>query len=151
MSQNPHHAEVVRETVHVEVFDPAMCCSTGVCGPSVDPKLARFAADLDWLKAQGVSVTRYNLAQSPAAFAASAPVKSLLEKLGVEGLPIVLVNGSVASTAAYPTRQQLAGWGRVEAPKVAGLPRLGIADVVLTGVAPKGTGGGCCAPPSGCC
>jgi hypothetical protein len=32
------------------VFDPAMCCSTGVCGPSVDPELARFAADLDWLK-----------------------------------------------------------------------------------------------------
>ena len=37
----------------VDVFDPAMCCSTGVCGPSVDPELARFAADLDWLKSQG--------------------------------------------------------------------------------------------------
>ncbi len=30
----------------IEVFDPAMCCSTGVCGPQVDPDLARFAADL---------------------------------------------------------------------------------------------------------
>ena len=37
----------------VRVFDPAMCCSTGVCGPSVDPQLARFSADLDWLKSPG--------------------------------------------------------------------------------------------------
>jgi len=25
----------------IEIFDPAMCCSSGVCGPSVDPKLVR--------------------------------------------------------------------------------------------------------------
>ena len=49
----------------IEVFDPAMCCSTGVCVPSVDPALARFAADLDWLGGQGVSVERFNLAQQP--------------------------------------------------------------------------------------
>ncbi len=53
----------------VRVFDPAMCCSTGVCGPSVDPDLARFSANLDWLKSQGVSVERFNLAQQPAIFA----------------------------------------------------------------------------------
>jgi Arsenical resistance operon protein ArsD len=34
----------------VRVFDPAMCCSTGICGPSIDPQLVRFAADLDCLK-----------------------------------------------------------------------------------------------------
>ena len=51
----------------VRVFDPAMCCSTGICGPSVDPELVRFAADLDWLKSQGVSVERFNLSQQPAA------------------------------------------------------------------------------------
>jgi hypothetical protein len=26
----------------MQVFDPAMCCSTGVCGPSVDPTLRAF-------------------------------------------------------------------------------------------------------------
>jgi hypothetical protein len=45
----------------IQIFDPAMCCSTGVCGPSVDPELVRFAADLDWLARQGVEVERYNL------------------------------------------------------------------------------------------
>ena len=28
----------------VEIFDPAMCCSTGVCGPGVDPELTRVAS-----------------------------------------------------------------------------------------------------------
>ena len=31
-------------------FDPAMCCSTGVCGVDVDPVLAQFAADLKWVE-----------------------------------------------------------------------------------------------------
>jgi hypothetical protein len=44
--------------MRIEVYDPAMCCSTGVCGPSVDPQLVRFSADLEWLKSQGVSVER---------------------------------------------------------------------------------------------
>jgi hypothetical protein len=67
------------------VFDPAMCCSTGICGPSVDPQLARFAADLDWLKSQGVTVERFNLSQQPAAFAEDAAVKAALETKGEAG------------------------------------------------------------------
>jgi hypothetical protein len=39
----------------VEVFDPPLCCSTGVCGPNVDPVLIRFAADLHWLANQALS------------------------------------------------------------------------------------------------
>lgn len=52
----------------VQVFDKAMCCSTGVCGPQVDPVLPKFAADLEWLKSQGHRVTRWNLSQDPAAY-----------------------------------------------------------------------------------
>jgi len=94
----------------VEVFDPAMCCSTGVCGPSVDPKLVQFAADLDWLKSQGVPVERHNLAQSPAAFAANATVKATLDKHGPDCLPLVLVDGDVASVGAFPSRVEMAQW-----------------------------------------
>ena len=50
----------------IRVFDPAMCCSTGICGPAIDPQLARFAADLSWLKAR---VCRLN------ALTSSAPKK----------------------------------------------------------------------------
>jgi len=52
----------------IQVFDPPMCCSTGVCGLEVDPALVRFAADLEWLKESGVDVERFNLSQEPAAF-----------------------------------------------------------------------------------
>jgi len=92
----------------MQVFDPAMCCSTGVCGPSVDPVLPQFAADLAWLKSKGVDVERYNLAQQVAAFAANLVVKQALNAKGTKCLPMVLVDGEVKSEGIYPTRKQLA-------------------------------------------
>lgn len=92
----------------LEVYDPAMCCSTGVCGTDVDPKLVQFASDLGWLKEQGASVERFNLAQQPAAFAANSTVRGILAAEGNDCLPIVLVDGSVATKGIYPTREQLA-------------------------------------------
>lgn len=92
----------------LRVFDPPMCCSTGVCGPGVDPDLARFSADLEWLKQQGVDVQRFNLAQQPGAFVEHAPVKAALESRGNAALPLVLVDGRVAVEGAYPSRETLA-------------------------------------------
>ena len=91
----------------IEIYDKPMCCSTGVCGPQVDPVLPQFAADLDWLKTQGHQVERFNLAQQPAAFAENELVKKMLATESVECLPLILVNGQVASKAAYPSREQL--------------------------------------------
>jgi AhpD family alkylhydroperoxidase len=92
----------------LEVFDPPMCCSTGVCGPAVDPALARFAADVNWLKTEGVRVERYNLSQQPQAFAGDPAVKAMLEAEGSECLPLILVEGRVASKGSYPPREDLA-------------------------------------------
>lgn len=92
----------------IQVFDPPMCCSTGVCGPAVDPKLARFAGDLQWLAAQGVDVQRFNLAQQPEAFAASAVVKGALEAHGNECLPLIIADGAVAGRGEYLSRERLA-------------------------------------------
>jgi hypothetical protein len=100
----------------VRVFDPAMCCSSGVCGPSVDPRLARFAADVDWLKTQGVSVERINLAQQPAAFAGDATVRAVLDTKGEAGLPVVKVNGEIRSSGVYPSRAELADWAGLGTP-----------------------------------
>jgi AhpD family alkylhydroperoxidase len=93
---------------NVEVFDPPMCCSTGVCGPNVDPALARFSADLHWLTNEGVHVERYNLSQQPQAFAANQVVMTALEKEGNQCLPLILVDGRIASKGAYPAREELA-------------------------------------------
>jgi AhpD family alkylhydroperoxidase len=100
----------------IEVFDPAMCCSTGVCGPSVDPALVRFAADLDWLSGQGITVERFNLAQQPGAFAERELVSEALRAKGEECLPLVLADGRVASEGAYPSRAELARLAGIERP-----------------------------------
>ncbi|HZX33202.1 MAG TPA: arsenite efflux transporter metallochaperone ArsD [Rhodocyclaceae bacterium] len=91
----------------LEVFDPAMCCSTGVCGVDVDPVLAQFAADLKWAEEQGVAVERHNLGQEPQAFAANPDVVKEMEA-GMDRLPVILVDGHIVSTGMYPSRQQLA-------------------------------------------
>ena len=91
----------------IQVFDPPMCCSTGVCGPNVDPVLVRFSSDLHWLANQKVVVERYNLAQQPQAFVASEVVKSTLRSDGDKCLPLILVDGAVVSKGAYPTREEL--------------------------------------------
>ena len=91
-----------------------MCCSTGVCGPSVDPALVSFAADLDWIKRLGVTVERYNLSQQPAAFVGNPVVKDMLSKEGNDCLPLIMVDGSVAFKGKYPTREMLAGFANIE-------------------------------------
>jgi AhpD family alkylhydroperoxidase len=116
----------------IRVFDPAMCCSTGICGPSVDPQLVRFAADLDWLKTQGVSVERFNLAQQPAAFADDAAVKAALETKGEAGLPLVKVNGEVKSSGGFPSRDELAAWAGLADSK-ASLYTAAVAELVAIG------------------
>ena len=118
----------------IRVFDPAMCCATGVCGPSVDPKLARFAADLDWIKSQGVLVERFNLSQQPGAFVEDPAVKATLETRGEEGLPVVQVNGIVKSSGVYPSRDELAAWTGVAAP-AASIFTAAVAELVAIGAA----------------
>lgn len=119
----------------LEIFEPAMCCPTGVCGVDVDQALVQFNADLQWLAEQGVAVERYNLSQAPQAFAANPAVIKEMEA-GMERLPILVIDGQIAVTGMYPSRSQLA-------------QKLGIASgkphIKLSAA------GGCCDPKSGCC
>lgn len=91
----------------IKVFDPPLCCSTGVCGPSVDPELARFGGDLEWLAGQGVEVERFNLAQQPGAFVENDAVRGALEEHGNDCLPLILVDGQIVSRSTYPDRDTL--------------------------------------------
>lgn len=91
----------------VTVYDPAMCCSTGVCGPEVDPRLAQFAGDLDWLKGQGIEVQRFNLAQEPGAFVKHPEVKALLDRSGGEDLPAIVIGDVLVANGRYPNRSEL--------------------------------------------
>jgi hypothetical protein len=128
--------------VRVEIFDPAMCCTTGVCGTDVDPTLSRFAADVAWLTARGVQVDRATLSQEPATFIASGPVRQALEIDGTAALPMVLVNGTVKAKGYYPTRTELAAWADV--------PRTAIPLSTLVQASAGQAQDSCCGG-SGCC
>jgi hypothetical protein len=123
----------------IEVFDPPMCCSSGVCGPQVNPLLAAFAADVEWLGTQGVSVARHNLAQEPQAFVSNSLVQQTLQREGDACLPLVLVNGEIAARGSYPRRDELA--------RLAGL----VATVSTTKRNIRLSAGGCCTTDSGYC
>jgi hypothetical protein len=131
--------------VKVEIFDPAMCCSTGVCGTDVDPTLSRFAADVEWLATQGVAVERATLSQEPGKFVANESVRSALAANGTGALPAIVVDGVLRSTGAYPSREQFAAWvGALPAPAAATRTPLPMA----TEAEPAATG---CCGGSGCC
>jgi len=103
----------------VEVFDPPMCCSSGVCGPKVDKRLVQFSAALEWLRGQGVQVQRYNPTQQYEAFVNNATVVNTINTHGTECLPLILVDGQIVSYGGYPSREELAVMAGVESQRKA--------------------------------
>lgn len=89
------------------IFDPAMCCSTGVCGPSVNPELLRIATILNNLKSNGILIERYNLTNNPQIFVDNKTINELLMKQGVNVLPVTMVGGKVVKKGSYPTNEEI--------------------------------------------
>lgn len=124
----------------IRVYEPALCCNTGVCGPDVDDALVRFTADLGYLRDAGVDITRHNLANDPGAFAEDPTVAGFLRTVGSAGLPLVLADGVTVAVGRYPDREEL-------------LRLAGRAAQPDPGPAAAADAGGCCGggAPSGCC
>lgn len=136
----------------VELFDPAMCCPTGVCGPGVDPALLQIARDLRWLTARGVRVTRVGLSQEPQAFVANTRVSGLLQAFGDQALPALLVNGSVLAYGRYPGRDELVSALTPRPPQDDPTPTASAAPMARRGgLQVVDSGDGSCTPGSGCC
>lgn len=102
----------------LEIFDPAMCCSTGICGPSVNPELIRVSAVIQNLKKNGVDVKRHNLSSEPQAFTRNAAVSKELNAKGVKVLPITVVDGKIVKEAGYPTNREFAAFLGVNPDKI---------------------------------
>jgi arsenite-transporting ATPase len=124
----------------ISVFEPALCCNTGVCGEDVDPNLVGFSADMAWLTEQGATIARHNLANDPLAFAHDDVAKRFLEIAGSAGLPLVCVDGVTVLTGRYPSRAELAHWAGVEtsAAAPAGAVTLGLSEASETACCPPG-------------
>ena len=116
----------------LKIYDPAMCCSSGVCGPSVDDKLVALSGFLKELDQTKFNVERYNLAQQPAAYAENSEVAAILKDKGTDALPLFFVNDQLVLSGAYPSVEQLA-------------------ELLKTDATSSDTCGGGCCGGGGCC
>lgn len=99
--------------VRVEIFDPPMCCPTGLCGPTMDPALLDIYEAVLKIKTEydGQAVLeRYVLGQQPAKFMQQPEVISRLKTHGVSILPVTVVNGVVLKEKVYPSYAELKQW-----------------------------------------
>ena len=127
----------------IRVYEPALCCNTGVCGPDVDAALVAFTADMGYLKESGVDIERHNLANDPMAFVADETVRAFLQVAGSEGLPLTLVDGVTVAVGEYPSRTELLKFAGV-----ATTPLAPEAGALLTMAEPAEA---CGCGSSGCC
>jgi predicted membrane-bound dolichyl-phosphate-mannose-protein mannosyltransferase len=93
----------------IELFEPAMCCTTGLCGPSVDEHLVRLSEDLTRLQAEDpdLTVERYAINQRPFKFRDNADVYSIVTGNGKKILPITVIAGTVVKTKSYPSYEEM--------------------------------------------
>ncbi|GHV51050.1 hypothetical protein FACS1894216_04340 [Synergistales bacterium] len=98
----------------IEIFDAAMCCSTGLCGTAFDPELLRVATVISALQKNGADIVRHNPASDPKAFADNKLVSSILAKDGADILPIILVGGEAVKKGGYPANEEFSSWAGLE-------------------------------------
>ena len=94
----------------IEIYEEAMCCPTGLCGPAIQPDLLRISAVTETLRRKGIAISRHNLKDEPQLYVSNNTVNDYLMKYGVEGLPITLVDGEILVSKIYPTTKQLREW-----------------------------------------
>jgi arsenite-transporting ATPase len=127
----------------IRIYEPALCCDTGVCGVDVDQSLVTVTADIRSLQELGADITRHNLASDPAAFTDDETVRSFMHTVGSKGLPLTIVDGVTVATGGYPTKDVLRDLAGLSTPAAASTQRL---ELGLT----EKTTASCCGG-TGCC
>ncbi len=135
----------------VQIFDPEMCCTSGVCGTAPDPTLIEVNGLVERLKAEGASVARYQLSRQPHAFTAAPAVYQLLLKRGTQALPAVLVDDVLVAAGAYPTYEQIQARQPVAAAVPVAVSARAATSFADSDADPAAGDGGCSCGSSGCC
>ena len=141
----------------MKIYEPAMCCPTGLCGVGVDPELLRISTVLNTLKQNGIEVQRFNLSNAPAEFVKSKAVTEYLQKFGPEKLPVATVEDVIVITGRYPTNEEFTSWLDLSG-DVLGV-QCREADASCCRGEEASAAGSCCTPeccsdgavPEGCC
>jgi len=103
-------SEATAQTVAtVEIFEPPMCCPTGLCGPVQDQTLLDLLETVRSLESSGVKIARYQPNTNPAAFTNHAEVMAAVHARSTAALPITLVNGRVVKSGVYASLEEIQG------------------------------------------
>ncbi|WP_104127357.1 arsenite efflux transporter metallochaperone ArsD [Cryobacterium sp. Y57] len=128
----------------IRIYEPALCCDTGVCGVDVDQSLVEVTATVRSLQDLGADIQRHNLATDPLAFTTEETVRAFMHVVGSTGLPLTVVDGVTVATGTYPSKTQLSAFAGL-APitsEPAERPQLGLSEKSESG---------CCGGATGCC
>lgn len=91
----------------IEIYEPSLCCSTGVCGPEPDKTLIDLQNSINLLKKAGFEVKRFAINQAPLAFTSNPVVKEFITTEGPAKLPITVFNGKIIKKGEYPSLNEL--------------------------------------------
>lgn len=91
----------------IELYEPAMCCETGICGVEVDPMLLKMNSLIKTLQANGYDVDRYNLGQTPGKFVENVLVNELMQEKGIEVFPLLIIDGIIIKQGSYPNDDEI--------------------------------------------
>jgi hypothetical protein len=127
---------------NMQIYEPAMCCSTGLCGVGVDPELLRISTVLNTMEKNGIKVERYNLSNSPQEFIKNKAVNNIIKTEGVEILPLAILDGEIIITGRYPTNEEFV--------KHLDIPMSFIGEQPKDVNAAEAEQGGCCCPGGDC-
>ena len=92
----------------LEIFEPAMCCPTGLCGIDVDPELLRISTVTNTLEKSGIKVERFNLSSAPQEFIKNVAVTDFIRANGAEALPVTVLDGEIIIRGRYPKNEEFA-------------------------------------------
>jgi hypothetical protein len=93
------------------LYEEAMCCSTGVCGPDPDDELVEVSAALDQLEAEidDLDVSRANMQHDIDQFLETQRIYDLVEDQGTSILPITVVDDEIVAKSEYLSYDALEG------------------------------------------
>ena len=93
--------------IDIEIFDPPMCCPTGMCGPTIDQTLLDVSEMIAKLQSNGYVVERYQMSSHPNSFISNTEVMKLIREKQMAALPIVLIRGQILTEGRYPSMDEL--------------------------------------------
>jgi hypothetical protein len=98
----------MKET-RLEIYEPVMCCPSGVCGPEPDKELIRFNGDLEKLRKEygELKVTRASLSFDANKFLQNKTIFELVKGNGAGVLPVTMLDGEIVEQQRYPKYEEL--------------------------------------------